>query len=162
MVVDYTVLGLQSRVWIFQSERWLTDQEIKEGQIVIDQFLDNWTSHSEILPAHGTIINKLFIVLIVDQSYVSAGGCSQDKMMHFIEDLGQHWGTDLLGRTQVAYCQNMGDEAKLIELQQLKNAYDSGEITENTLVYDNLVDTKEKFENQWLKKMGDSWHKRFL
>lgn len=162
MIVTYNELHVSSRVWIFQADRELTDEQVIEGDLLIRQFLESWTSHNQSLPAYGSIRFNRFIILIVDQSYVSAGGCSQDKMVHFIEALEQHWKVSLLGRKKVAYKNRLDDKIITLELEDLKDAFSQGIIHSETMVFDNLVDTKEKFESLWLKKLPESWHKRFL
>ena len=161
MKVSYSELHPESKVWIYQSDVELSDQQVEEGNALINRFLDNWTSHNVALPSFGFIKYNRFIVMIADQSTVSAGGCSMDKMVHFIEALEKHWDVSLLDRTLIAYKSEMDDDIKTINFGDLKTVFGKGLINENTLVFDNLVDTKEKFETNWEKNILQSWHKRF-
>jgi hypothetical protein len=37
-----------------------------------------------------------------------------------------------------------------------------GLITDETVVFNNLVDTKEAFEKNWEISLGESWHKQLV
>jgi hypothetical protein len=162
MKVTYTELHPEAKVWIYQSNVELTDKQAEEGNDLINRFLDSWTSHNVALPSCGFIKHNRFIVMMADQSTVTAGGCSMDKMVHFVEALENHWNVSLLDRTMIAYKNPESDTIKTINFSDLKSGFMRGIITENTLVFDNLVDTKEKFETNWEKNILNSWHKRFL
>ena len=54
---------------------------------------------------------------------------------------------------------NMIETCSMQEFQELAN---SGVINEQTLVFNNLVNTKKEFESNWLIPLGKSWHKRML
>lgn len=162
MVADYTTFSPLSRTWVFQAEKELTDEEIAQGKKLIQEFIENWTSHRVDLPANGDILFRRFLVFVADDQRVAVGGCSQDSLMRFIHMLGTEWNNPLLERTQVAYRQTPDSPVEILPLDQLKDAYQKGVIQDTTLVYDNLVNTLEKFETSWLKPLKESWHKRFV
>jgi hypothetical protein len=49
--------------------------------------------------------------------------------------------------------------AKLSDFQRFVN---ERKVTSETIVFNNLVNTKEDFENNWEVPARESWHKRFL
>jgi len=58
----------------------------------------------------------------------------------------------------------LSEEEKVVTLDQhgFKDSYASGKINDETLVFDNLVKTKDQFLTQWLLPLKDSWHRRFV
>lgn len=162
MVADYMTFSPLSRTWVFQAEKELTNEEIARGKQLIQEFIGNWTSHRVDLPAFGDILHRRFLVFIADDQRVAVGGCSQDSLIRFVQLLGTEWNNPLLERTQVAYRQTPDSSISILPLDKLKDAYREGRIQDDTLMYDNLVNTLEKFEKAWLKPLKDSWHKRFV
>ncbi len=162
MITEFAVLHPSSRVWVFQAEKELTNDQVKECEQYLIRFLDSWTSHNQQLMSFGAVYQQRFLVILVDQTQTSASGCSQDKLMHFVEELEKHFDISFLGRTQVAYRNTKDEKIRVMPLDNLKMAYQEGSVFDDTLVFDNLVDTKQKFENHWEKPLKDSWHKRFV
>ncbi len=161
MVTTYNDLLPSSRVWIFQSSSELKDEQIANIKGVLHGFLEDWTAHNMALKTYGDVLHHRFVILMVDETYTHASGCSIDKMTRFIQDLGDVQGIDLLDRMQVAYLTE-DKEVKTTNLNLLSSKMESGEINTDTLVFNNLVDNKSDFENKWQVKISDSWHKRFI
>ncbi|MBC7884879.1 MAG: ABC transporter ATPase [Saprospiraceae bacterium] len=169
MIVDIKILDDSSKVWIYQSKSLLTDDEVDCIRDDLNAFLENWTSHNARLYTYGDIFHHRFIVLFVDERFAGTSGCSIDKSVHFIEALERKYNLSLTERTEVAYFEKTGkpesEEAniiKLVLLHDLKDAYEKGLINENTMVFNNLVKTKEEFLSKWANPLGKSWHMRFV
>src|SRR5690349_21184699 len=92
-----------SRVWVYQADRPLTPEEIELISKETKLFLDSWTSHQSPLPASFDIKYDLFLVLMADEEDVKAGGCSIDKSVHFIQDLGKKINVNFMNRMLFAY-----------------------------------------------------------
>ena len=155
-----TNLSPNSRVWIYQSSRKLTAQEVATAQQYLDQFCAQWTSHNNQLKAKGIIVEDLFFVLMADETQAGASGCSIDKSVHFMKSLGQELGIDLFDRMTFAYEQDGG--VQLAKQDQFATRYKQGAITKNTIVYDTLVKTKKAFDAEFRKPLESSWHQRFI
>ncbi|MEO1627412.1 MAG: hypothetical protein AAFV25_19830 [Bacteroidota bacterium] len=159
-MTTYDSLSPQSRVWIYQSKRPFTDEELLEVNQHLDRFATQWVSHSLQLKAFGGVFHKHFIVLMVDESQASASGCSIDSSVRFIKELGHHFGLDLFDRMTFAYRE--GEQVKLVGRDDFAKLYEQQQINDETLVFDHLVKTKEEFDSQWVKPLKDSWHKRMV
>ena len=61
-------LSPDSRVWIYQCNRNLTDQEVSQTDVVLQRFSNQWVSHNRQLKALGKIYHNRFLVLMVDQT----------------------------------------------------------------------------------------------
>jgi uncharacterized membrane protein YheB (UPF0754 family) len=161
MTTKYSDLHPTSKVWIFQSTSELSDIQSAQIKQVLDDFLQDWTAHNQALKTYGDVWHHRFVVLIVDETYTHASGCSVDKMTRFIQELGNQYGIDLLDRMQVAYL-TTDKTIKTAHLNDLASKVQTGEIETDTLVFNNLVANKSDFENKWQVKISDSWHQKFI
>lgn len=149
-----------TRVWVYQSNKQFSSEIVPRLKQVVDQFAQNWVSHNRQLRAHGDVLHDRFIILAVDETQADASGCSIDKSVHFLKQLESELGVDLFDRMTFAWKE--GDEVKTADQAAFSSLYQAGEITPNTLVFDNLVKTKGELEEKWLKPLNQSWHKRFV
>ncbi|MEM0995118.1 MAG: hypothetical protein AAF847_08260 [Bacteroidota bacterium] len=156
----YDVLADSSRVWIYQSDRPFTATELPAVRTHLQQFATKWVSHNRNLHAFADVFHEQFIVLMVDESHAGASGCSIDASVHFLQQLQAHFGVYLFDRMTFAY--QDGTAVKTAKRKAFKVLYQQGEITDDTLVFDNLVTTKASFDEAWLKPLSDSWHKRMV
>ncbi len=162
MIKRLEELNDSSRVWIYQSDRKLTteDKAIIQKHLVI--FLDQWTAHSATLHCHGAVYHDLFLTLFVDESSsAGASGCSIDSSVRFVQQLGELIGVNFFDRMNYAYKGKEG-QVKSIRHTELNQAYADGNITDETIMYDNLVKTKKEFEDRWQVQLKSSWHYRFV
>jgi len=159
-MTNYNLLPDSTRVWIYQSKTPLSKGVAQELQQHLSQFATNWISHNNQLRSHAAIYHNQFIVLMVDESQAGASGCSIDKSVHFLQQLEQHYGIDLFDRLTFTYKE--GEEIKTAHKSTFAELYKAGKITDETLVFDNLVNTKTSFETDWLKPLKNSWHKRMI
>jgi len=166
MLVPIQDLDDKSRVWIYQSSESLSEEQVIAIKSELLQFLEKWTSHNQRLYTSGDVLYNRFIVIMVDETYVGTGGCSIDKSIHFIEDLESRFNLTLLERTQVAYLTNFSDSnitsINTTHLDNLHQMIQNKSISEDTVVFNNLVKTKLDFLSSWKIPLGQSWHKRFL
>lgn len=162
MGYDVAHIHPASKAWIYQSETTLDPAMVQEIEKELSDFLPSWTSHQRPLTSYGSVWYDRFVVIMVDQRDATASGCSMDTLTRFMQNLENELGVSLFNRNIVAYRDQENSPIKTIELKDLASAYQAGEITGDTLVFDNLVNTADAFKNQWLKPLKDSWHQRFL
>jgi len=156
----YENLPDTTRVWIYQSSRPFTSTELPEIQAYLQQFARQWVSHNRDLRSFADVFHNQFIVLMVDESQAGASGCSIDASVHFLQQLQAQFGIDLFDRMFFAYKED--GEVKTAHRSEFKQLYQAGKISDETLVFDNLVTTKEAFEEKWTKPLKESWHKRMV
>jgi hypothetical protein len=150
----------QSRVWIYLANRDLKEAEVQAIQPVLDQFAKKWASHNRQLKAAADVLYNRAIVLMVDETQAGASGCSIDSSVHFLESLGNELGVSFFER--FAFGVQTNEQVKFLNREELKAAYESKEITDTSLVFDNLVNTKEALDSQAWKPLKDSWLKRMV
>lgn len=149
-----------SRVWIYQSNKELTDIEAEQIRTLLADFTEQWTSHNRMLKAYSNIYYNRFLVMMVDETQADASGCSIDKSVHFIQYLEKRFGIHLLDRMLFTWKQ--GEKIKIAPKDEFSDLYQDGQISDDTLVFDNLVSEKWQFEKSWIKPLKESWHKRLV
>lgn len=160
MIRDLIALDDASKVWIYQASRMLTYDELDEVRPVVFDFLDAWTSHNKDLITYGNIFHQRFLAFFVDESIAGASGCSIDKSVHFVENLGVELNVDFFDRETFTYLKD--DNVQEVKRMDMANLMASNVIDMNTLFFDHLVNTKHDFLKNWIKPLNNSWHKRFI
>ncbi|MGB3775520.1 MAG: ABC transporter ATPase [Leeuwenhoekiella sp.] len=160
MLIPFDELPQESRVWIYQSNRKFTPEEIVSLQSKLDEFLKKWTAHGANLQAGAEIKYEYFIVIGLDQNRNAASGCSIDAQVHFIQELEQDLNIELLDKMNVTYIQNERVHHKA--LLEFKKMAKDGAVGKSTTVFNNLVNTKEEYLNHWEVPAIESWHSRFF
>jgi chemotaxis regulatin CheY-phosphate phosphatase CheZ len=160
MMSDFKTLSENSRIWIYQSNRSLTQQEKESIFKLIEDFLNNWKSHGVSLNSGFEIKYNRFIVIAQDQNTQIATGCSIDSMVHFIQKLEKQYNISLLDKLNVSYKQ--GDYIAYKSLKDFKKMVKDGAVSKNTIVFNNLVQTKLEYTNYWEVPAFESWHARFF
>jgi len=150
----------QSRVWIYQSDRELYDDEVKQLHEILNKFASEWTAHNHQLKAKAEIRYNRFLILIVDENQAGASGCSIDKSVNFIKKMEQEFGINLLDRFNLAY--RVGEKVLSAPRQEFEELLRLGKINSNTIVYNNLVQNLEQLETKWEVPFKDSWHNQLF
>lgn len=159
-MLDFITYPDTTRVWIYQSNRRFDKAAVPEVKAKIANFTQQWVSHNRALRANGDLYHDQFVILIVDESNAGASGCSIDSSVHFVKDLEQEFGVNLFDRMSFTYLEN--NEVKTASKDEFSALYNAGKLTDETLVFDNLVDNKGAFMEGWVKPLGESWHKRMV
>jgi len=160
MLTDFNTLPETSRIWIYQANRSFTPDELEEIRKEMDVFLKDWTAHGSSLQAGFEIRYKRFIVIGLDQSQAAASGCSIDASVHFILRLEKKYDVQLLDKMNVSYKQ--GEFIAYKPLNDFKKMAKQKAVSKNTIVFNNLVNTKMEYEEHWEVPASESWHGRFM
>ncbi len=152
---DYTSMPQHSRVWIYQANRELTAAEIDMTDRLADAFLDRWTSHGALMNARIDIFYNRFIVVFVDEKTAPASGCGIDKSVNFIKEIEQENNISLLSRLNVAFRKE--EKIYACAITDFSKLLAEGLVDENTIVFNNLVATKEEFDTKWESPLKETW-----
>jgi hypothetical protein len=145
-----------SRVWIYQADKKLTDDVVQQIQQELDKFTTGWTAHNNQLKAKGEVRYNRFLILIVDESQAGASGCSIDKSVHFMQNIGQHFNINLFDRFNLAY--RDGEEILSLPRHAFEDMLKQGKINTETIVYNNMVQNLTELETKWEVPFKNSWH----
>ena len=160
MIVDFDVISEESRIWIYQSNRTLSPSEIIEIEAKIKDFLNSWTAHGSDLQASFLIKYNRFIVISLNESFNIATGCSIDSSVRFIQDLEKLYDVSLLDKMNVSY--RHGEFIAYKPLIEFKKMIKNRSISKKTIVFNNLINNKSEFLNNWEVPIEESWHNRFF
>lgn len=160
MFVPFENLPEESRIWIYQSNRKFSDDEMAEIEYELKSFVENWAAHGTGLEASYLLKYNRFIVLAVNQEVQQATGCSIDSSVGFIQDLEKKYNVDLLDKMNVTF--KNGEHIAHKSLIDFKRMAKEKAVTQNTIVFNNLVNTIEEFNENWEVPAGESWHSRFF
>jgi len=150
-----------AKVWIYQASEPFTESEAIKIKDACTTFVDEWSAHGNSLIADYHLFFNQFICLFVDETGFTASGCSIDSSVHFIKSLEKEYNISLMNRTDVAYIDKNGD-VKIIDMHGLKEAFEAGEISRDTLVFNNLIRTRGEMDTNWLIPISQSWQNRLL
>lgn len=149
-----------SRIWVYTLSRSLTPDETALAQAAIDRFVDQWTAHNQALKATGEVWQQRYIVLMVDESQAGASGCSIDKSVHFLEQLGRELNVDCFDRMRFGWVKDgqlyTGTRDECVRFRQ------TGEITDDTLMVNTLAPTRARLAAEWLVPYVKSWARRLF
>lgn len=160
MFTEYKNLPDTARVWIYQSNREFTENEISFINEKAREFINSWTRHGDDLKGSFTIKYNQFLVIGVDESFNNVSGCSIDASVHFIQELEKEFQLDLMDKMNISF--KNGEHINLVKLPDFQKYVREKKITQETIVFNNMVNTKEDFEHKWEVPAKNSWHKRFL
>jgi hypothetical protein len=150
-----------SKVWVFQSNRFFTESETKIINQDLSIFMDEWSVHGTKIKTDFEIINNLFIVLGADETQSTVSGCSKDSMVRVVKSLGAKLNIDFFDRLSIAF-KDGNDKIELLTLDKFKKGLQSDSIRQNTLVFNNLIETKAELKSNWQVEVKNSWHKMLL
>ncbi len=153
-------LNDQSRVWIYQSNRPFSQEEVTEIKEKIQNFAQSWVSHNRALKAHGDVYHNRFIVLMVDETQAGASGCSIDSSVRFLQQLQAAYGIDLFDRMNFSF--EKDGEVHTVSRAEFQELFQNGKINAQTPVFDTLVKTKADFDQAFKKPLSESWHQRMV
>lgn len=145
-----------SRVWIYQANRPFSNSETVQIEQTLNTFTNGWHAHEHKLAAKAEVRYNRFIILMVDESVAGASGCSIDKSSQVIRELEQKYNVSLFDRFNMAY--KKGEEVISCSRQEFEGLLQRGEITPETTVFNNTVQTKEDLETRWEVPFKYSWH----
>ena len=149
-----------SKIWIYTSSRFFTEQEVEALNAQIAVFTREWTAHDIALKATGAVLFNRFIVLTVDESQTTASGCSIDKSAGFIRGVERALEVNLFDRLTIIYEGTLGLES--FHLNEIKTIIDSGNFNLNTRIFDTTVLNLGALRAGFIKEAGKSWLKRFI
>jgi hypothetical protein len=160
MLKPFKELSEESKIWIYQSNRKFSDEEFSEIESDLQIFLENWSAHGTSLECGYELKYNRFIIIAVDPENQPATGCSIDASVQFIQSLETKYSVDLLDKMNVTF--KNGEHIAHKSLIDFKKMAKDKAVTENTIVFNNLVNNIEEYNESWETIASESWHSRFF
>ncbi|MEO8086414.1 MAG: ABC transporter ATPase [Bacteroidota bacterium] len=153
-------LPSHSRIWIYQCSTELTSEV---ENLIGDEtkfFLESWTAHDKALQAGFEIRYHRFLILMIDEKVAGASGCSIDKSVHFIQSLEKKFGLSLMDRMQFAY--KLNEKVETVSRNEFEKLFEEGILNQESIVFNNLLHTKQELDSAWEIPVRDSWHRQMI
>jgi len=160
-MLTFSEMPDHSRVWVYQSDRELTDIEANEIRRKAAMFLMEWSSHGNLMKAAIDAVYNRFIVLLVDERTAQASGCGIDKSVRFMQQLEQDYKINLFDRMLVAY-RDAETKIHTVKLYHFEQMMERGELTGENIIFNNLISDKTEFLSKWEVPVKNSWHARMI
>lgn len=160
MWVNFDELPLQSRVWVFQSDRIMSPDEQSSIYEAVKHFIQKWSSHGEHMLASHVLYHNCFVIIAADEEKQVASGCSIDSFTTLFKSFGRQYNLMFFDRFSIAYRSN--DEVVISKLDDFIQLIVNGSINQDTIVFNNLIDRREDLFTKWELPLKESWQKRYL
>lgn len=160
MKVDFESLPDTSRIWIYQADRELTDDELEIASKMLSEFVISWNSHGTDLVSSFTIKNRLHIILGTNEEGSSASGCSIDKSVNTIKLISKNIGVDFFNRNIIYYFQE--NILSKTTVSEFKNLLKTGKLSVNTAFFNNTITEKSQLKSDWIIEANKSWLKNMI
>lgn len=157
-----TLQSANSKIWIHQANRFFTNLETQSLDKEINTFLSTWTAHHQQLQAQCLLPYQCFVVILLNEETTQASGCSIDALTHFLKQIEQKYEIQLFNRELFAFKNPNTLDITIATKKQMEAFIKEGTINDNTLVFNNLVNTYQQFKTAWEVPFKNSWHKRFF
>ncbi len=151
----------ESKLWIYVAERPLQSDEKQWATQQLNAFTNQWTAHNQSLLATSEVYGQQAVILMVDETRAGASGCSIDKSVHFLEQMGAHLSLDFFDRMTFGWLSDEG-EIRFDKRDALADLVKQGTVHAETLMLNTLAQNKKDFEGNWWVPLGKSWHRRLV
>lgn len=157
--VPFDQLPPDARLWIFSAGRPLSDDERRRVLAEADGFIEQWTAHGLPLTASRDIRHDQFILIGVNERAAGVSGCSVDKLVRGMAQLGAALGVDLVDNAPVLY--RDGETIARVSRERFADLASSGAVGLDTVVFDNtLTSVGDLQAGRWEVRAADAWHAR--
>ncbi len=146
------------RIWIYQADRELNEQEKEHVLAKLDQFISQWHAHGKQLAAWAEVRYGYFIIIAVNEAVALPTGCSIDKSVHLLKELEQELQVSLFDRMQIAY--RDGERIRIAPRPVFEKLIAGGEVNRDTIVFNNLIQYSPDLQSEWEVPLSKSWHAR--
>lgn len=160
MFVDFEEIPEDAKVWVYPSSRKFYPNEIEAIEEKVKTFIESWKSDDETFKASYQFLHNRFVVITADDIATPLKNIDIDASVSFILGLEQEYEIALLDRMNV--CFKQGEHVQYKDLKDFKKLLKNKALTGKSIIFDNLITTKQDFENFWEIPIEESWYNRFL
>ena len=153
-------MAAHARVWVYKSATTFTSEQREAILSLGVEFTRTWAAHGAQLDACVDVLHDHFVVVAVDEQQAMASGCSIDKSVQFVRALEADLQIQLTDRMVVFY--ESDGAITSCRVPQVEALVASGELTADTIVFDDLVSTMADLNARFRVKLRESWLVRYL
>lgn len=149
-----------ARVWVYKCAQAFSPEQRKGIMDRGRAFTASWAAHGAALDACVDVLHDRFVIVAVDEQQAMASGCSIDKSVRFVQDMEQELDIKLTDRMVVLY--EKEGIVRACRVPEVEGLLKSGELTADTIVFDDLVNTKADLDARFRNPLRSTWMARFL
>lgn len=159
MFLPFEDLPSESRVWIYQAENPINPEEQLKLEKSLKSFVEEWTSHGASMKGSVKIMYSRFIIIACDEKFANASGCSIDKLVNKINEVGTSLNINLIDRN-IAYLEE--ETIKTAHLKNFKHLISESVIKPSTLIFQNNISQKVQLTKDWIIPAEKSWVAKYF
>ena len=150
MLANYQNLSENSRVFVYPSSRKFYPNELESIDEEVKNFVMNWTEFST---SYKIEYNRFILIFLEEDAVVSTK--LLDKLGAFIFQLEKKKEITLMDKVNV--CFKQGQYVQYQEMKRFRELIKSKSVSNKTIVFNNFIQTKYDFENEWEVPISESW-----
>ncbi|MDD3722751.1 MAG: ABC transporter ATPase [Lutibacter sp.] len=160
MITDFNSIPETAKIWVFPASRKFYAQELPEITTKIEQFLTEWENENQPISVAYIIKHDRFIIITANDTEQSFSLETQDQLANFIISLENNYDLILMDRINVCYKQ--GEFVQYKTLPDFKKMIKDKSVSQNTMVFNSMINLKEELEFGFEINIMDSWLGRFV
>ena len=96
----------------------------------------------------------------VDENFNNVSGCSIDSSVRVIKELEDEFDLDLMNKLNIAF--KVGENLNTVTLAEFQEYLKLEKVNEDTIVFNNMIQSKDELVSNWEVPVKQSWHKQLL
>jgi hypothetical protein len=157
MHIPFKKLNPSSRIWIYQANKKLSQNEVEIISRHLRAFTDQWTVHGHPLEASFDVRYDRFVIIAANDQ---TSGCSIDASVRVMKEVGDQTQADFFDRGLVAV--KHGEDVRMYSTRELKDCFSNGTLNGTSIVFNNLVESVGDLDQSWLVPASNTWLKRYI
>ncbi|NJB83157.1 ABC transporter ATPase [Wenyingzhuangia aestuarii] len=158
MLVDFNQLENNAKVFLYPSNKKFYPELLEKINTQVEDFVKEWAEKNEI-EVGFEIKYQRFIIIAINQSKPITTVII-DELVTFIFKLQLEHDIELLDKLNV--CFKQGEYVQYKDVKEFKKLIKNKSVNTNTIVFDNLINTKEELESDWELPAEDTWYSRMF
>jgi len=155
-LVPFETLPDSAKVWVFGSDRPLSEEATKTLMKGVEDYLAEWKAHGEPLTVGYEWRFGRLLIVGVDQRTAGATGCSIDGLFRVLQGLQSEIGATLVGGGRVYYRDGTG-EVQSAARSELRALHASGAIRDDSVVFDTSLTDLGSLRSGFERAARKSW-----
>ena len=155
MIIPYEALTDEAKVLIFPGSRKFFPAELPELRERATVFCDNLKDVDLLFELK---YDRFLVFLVSENTPLSLE--HHHQIVEFIQGLENHFDLVLLDKVNVSFKQ--GQYVQVKEIPDFKALIKNKGVSEKTIVFDHMINTKSEFESYWEMPAGQSWLAHFF
>lgn len=160
MIVGFSTIPEEAKIWVFPSSRKFYPQEIDEITKALESFLLDWKSDRNEIECSYLIKHDRFILVTANDTENSISLEAHDALTTFIMELEKKLDIVLLDKINVCYKQ--GEFIQYKDIIEFKKMIKSKGVSDKTIVFNNMITVKEELRYNWEINIMESWLGRLV